>query len=141
MRRLSSHAEGMTLAVDRYVAGLLGLMLVTAGVGAVAGLAFALEDLEQSGEMFDGLGLYLGAAVLGLVAVPAAVAVVALRRLLAGHPTADRWALTAGVLGGLAAVPFGMFHRPLLAVLVVPVLLMVASTSSWSCARSRRASQ
>ncbi len=117
----------MSLAIDRFLAGLLALLLATAGAGALAGVGFALEDLAQSGEMFDGLGLYLGVAMLVLVAVPATVAVVALRRLLAGRATARRWALAAGVLGGLAAVPFGMFYRPLFAVLVVPVLLVLSS--------------
>jgi hypothetical protein len=117
----------MTRAVDRYLAGLLVLLLLAALAGAVPGLWMVGDDLRYSGEMFDGLGIALGLAALGVVAVPATVAVLALRRLWSGRPAAHRWALAAGVLGVLAVVPFGVFYHPLFALLVVPGLLAVAA--------------
>jgi hypothetical protein len=117
----------MTRAVDRYLAGLLVLLLLAAAAGAVPGLWLVGGDLQTSGEMFDGLGLALGLAALAVVAVPATAAVLALRRLWSGRPTAHPWALAAGVLGVLAVVPFGMFYHPLLALLVVPALLVVSA--------------
>lgn len=117
----------MTRAVDRYLAGLLVLLLIAALAGSWPGLSLVGQDLGESGEMFDGLGLALGLAALGVVAVPATLGTVALSRLLRGRPTAHRWAMAAGVVGFLAVIPFGVFFHPLFAFLVLPALLVVAA--------------
>ena len=51
------HPEGMTRAVDRYLAGLLVLLLLAALAGAVPGLR----------TVGDGLGIALGLAVAAIV--------------------------------------------------------------------------
>lgn len=117
----------MNRSVDRYLAGLLVLLLLTAAAGAVPGFSLLGQDLEQSGEWLDGLGVVFGLGILTVVAVPATVALVALLRLRDRRESAWRWALAAGVLGCLAVVPFGFFSQPLFVALVVPALLVAVA--------------
>ena len=117
----------MTQSAERLLTVLLVLPLVAAAAGAAPGLYMAWSDLETSGEFLDGLGAVVGLAIVGLVAVPAVVAVVALRAIGRRTASARRWAVAAGVLGMAAAVPFGFYYQPLLAVLVVPLLLVVVA--------------
>lgn len=117
----------MNRSVDRYLAGLLVLLLLTAAAGALPGVSLLGQDLGQSGEWLDGVGVLFGLGILAVVAVPAAVALVALLRLRDGRDGAGRWTLAAGVLGCLAVVPFGFFSRPLFVALVVPLLLVAVA--------------
>jgi hypothetical protein len=117
----------MTRSVDRFLVVLLVLLLVPAMAGAVLGLTLVAQDLETSGEWLDGVGLVFGLGILGLAAVPGALAVVAIRALRQNRPTGPRWAIAAGVLGCLAVLPFGFFQAGYLALLPLPVVLAVAA--------------
>lgn len=117
----------MNSSVDRYLTGLLVLLLLTAAAGAMPGFSLLGQDLGQSGEWLDGVGVVFGLGILAVVSVPAVVGLVALHRLWTGRETGTRWALAAGVLGCLAVVPFGVFSRPMFAAVVVPLLLVAVA--------------
>jgi hypothetical protein len=117
----------MTQSVDRLLTVLLVLLLLASAAAALPGLYLVGSDLQTSGEFLDGIGVVLGLGMVGLATVPAAAAVMAIRTLRRGRPSARRWVVGAGVLGACAVLPFGFFHQPLLAVLVLPVLLVVVA--------------
>lgn len=112
---------------DAILAALLVLTLLAGGVGALAGLYLVFDDLESQGEFLDGLGIVIGLAVVAMVGVPMTLAGKAIHGLRRGRPNAWKWAVAAGVFGLLSGVPFGMFQRPLFAVLAVPLLVAVVA--------------
>lgn len=114
----------MTQSVDRLLSGLLVLLLLLAAAGAVPGLYMAGTDLQTSGEFLDGLGTVLGLGIVGMVAVPAGAAVMAIRALHRGRSSSRAWAVVAGALGTLAVLPFGFVFPPLFAALVLPLLVV-----------------
>jgi hypothetical protein len=82
----------------------VSLFRVLAGVAAVvalgffvAGAWFVLDDLEQSGEMFDGLGAVIGAGLMLVASLAGVMAVLAIR-LVRRRPMVSR------VLGVLLAL-------------------------------------
>ena len=117
----------MTRSVGRLLTGLLVLLLLAAAAGAMLGLSMLGSDLQTSGEFLDGIGVVIGLVIFGLVAVPGAAAAMAIRSLRRDSPSARRWVVGAGVLGACAVLPFGFFHHPFFAVLVLPVLLVVVA--------------
>lgn len=114
-------------AVDRLLRGLLVVMLLACAAGAVPALIFIGSDAQASGEWLDGLGIAIGLAILAVVAVPAGLTGWALRGSLEGRSSAPAWALAAAGTGVLVGIGFGFAYRPLLAVLVVPLLLGVVA--------------
>jgi hypothetical protein len=112
---------------DLVLAVLLALTLVVGAAGALAGLYMIGQDLEMSGEFLDGIGIAIGLVVLAVVGVPMALAGMALHSLRRVRPSTWRWATAAGVTGVLSGIPFAMFYRPLLALLVLPLLVAVVA--------------
>jgi hypothetical protein len=117
----------MTQSVDRLLTGLLVLLLLAASAAALSGLYLLASDLQESGEWLDGIGVVFGLGIVGIAAVPAAAAGMALRSLREGRPSARRLAIGAGALGACAVLPFGAFYRPLLAAMVLPALLVTVA--------------
>lgn len=117
-------------ALERMLAVVLVATLVAASAGALTGLAFIGEDLEQQGEWLDGVGVLIGLAVLGVVVAPGAVAGKALHAVLRRGVRAWRWALAAGIVGVLVVVPFGVFWHPAFLVAVVPLLVIVVAVQA-----------
>lgn len=115
---------------DLVLAVLLVLTMLAGAVGLWAGLALISDDLESQGEFLDGLGLVIGLGVLALVGVPMTVAAKAVHAVRHGRVNAWKWATGAGLIGLLAGIPFGMFHQPLFAVLVLPLLVAVVAIES-----------
>jgi hypothetical protein len=116
----------MRVALFRALVGVVAL--VALGLFAT-GAWLVLDDLGQSGEMFDGLGAAIGAGVMIVAALAGVMAVVAMR-IARRRPTAAR---VIGVLLAVSALglvyPFGVdtdwgwWLAPLpLALLVVSVL-------------------
>ena len=108
---------------------LLGIVVVVALAGVVAGGWFVLADLAQRGEMFDGLVAVIGAMVFvgsvlaGVLAVVAAV--LAVRRPMLARVTGVLLALAAAALIYPLAVDtdWGVWLFPFpLALVVVAVL-------------------
>lgn len=112
---------------DVILAVLLVLTLLAGVVGLWAGLALIGDDLESQGEFLDGLGVVIGLGVLALVGVPMAVAAKAVHAVRHGRANAWKWATAAGLIGLVAGIPFGMFHQPLFAVMVLPLLVAVVA--------------
>jgi hypothetical protein len=112
---------------DRILAALLGLTLLAGAVGAAGGLYMIGQDLEMSGEFLDGLGIMIGLVILGIVGAPMALAAKALHALWHQRPNAWKWATAAGLVGLVSGIPFGMFHHPLFAALVLPLLVAVVA--------------
>lgn len=112
---------------DVILAVLLVLTLLAGVVGAWAGLSLVFDDLETQGEFLDGIGVVIGLGVLGIVGVPAALAIKAVQAIRRGRANAWKWALAAGLVGMAAGIPFGMFHQPLFAVMVLPLLVAVVA--------------
>jgi hypothetical protein len=115
------------MATDRLLRGLLVLTLLVCAAGAAPGLYFIGEDAQTRGEFLDGIGIAIGLGILALVAVPAALAGWALRASLLHRSNAPGRALAAGLAGLVLGAPFGIAYRPLLAVLIVPLLLSVVA--------------
>jgi hypothetical protein len=108
---------------------LLGIVVVVALVGVVTGGWFVAADLAERGEMFDGLGVLIGAMVLvgsvlaGVLA--AAAAVLAVRKPTLARVTGVLLALAAAALIYPLAVDtdWGVWLFPFpLALVVVAVL-------------------
>jgi hypothetical protein len=118
-----------TRQADMILTVLLLLTLLAGVVGAGAGLVSIGEDLERSGEFLDGLGVVIGLGILGIVAVPMALAAKAIHAVMHRRANAWKWATAAGVVGMAGVVPFGMFEHPLLAVLVLPLLVAVVAVA------------
>jgi hypothetical protein len=112
---------------DVILAALLVLTLLAGATGAAAGLYLIGQDLEMSGEFLDGIGIVFGLMVLAIVAVPMGLAAMAIRALRNQRPNAWKWATAAGVVGLVSGIPFGMFHQPLFAVMVLPLLVAVVA--------------
>jgi hypothetical protein len=124
---MGEHPMNEVRAIDRLLRGLLVVMLLACAAGAVPALIFIDSDLEASGEWLDGLGVAIGLAILAVLAVPAGLTGWALRASFEGWSSAPAWALAAAGTGVLVGIGFGFAYRPLLAVVVVPVLLGVVA--------------
>jgi hypothetical protein len=99
----------------RLAAAVVGL---TAAAVIVFGVSLAIDDLSTQGEMFDGLGTFIGLVICGLGAVLAGAAVLA--AWLAGrHPFAAAIVVcTFGVLAALAGWKFASLGEMVSAAMV-----------------------
>lgn len=134
-RRPRPHAGCMTQTLTVLWKGQLVTVVVLSAVGLVLSGLLVLSDLESRGEMFDGLGTFLGLLFAGVSLVPGVPALVALvlhrRRpvaavvlalvlgvvvavagLLLAGALGSLWALLCLVLGGsLAATSASLFRQ------------------------------
>ena len=110
----------MRVAVFRVLAGVAALVAVGF---FVTGAWFVLDDLEQRGEMFDGLGAVIGAGLMLVASLAGVMAVLAIR-LVRRRPMVSR---VLGVL--LALTGLGILYP----------LGVDSSSAWWLLVRSRSA--
>ena len=119
----------MTTATDRLLRGALVLGLIATLPGLYLGLYLVGQDLQQSGEFLDGVGLAYGLVVVAAVALPAALAGRALLLSARGGRSAPWWALAAALAGLVDALLAGWWNARLLPAALVPLFLAVVATA------------
>jgi hypothetical protein len=117
----------MTTATDRLLRGALVLGLLATLPGLYVGLYLVGQDLQDSGEFLDGVGVMFGLMTLAAVVLPAALAGRALLLSVRGARTAPRWALAAGLTGLVDALLAGWWNGQLLATALVPLFVAVVA--------------
>ncbi|QNN53258.1 hypothetical protein [Nocardioides mesophilus] len=123
-------SETSATSTHRTLVGLLVALLLLCAVGAVLGVLAIGSDLQQRGEFLDGLGVMIGLGLLGLVLLPASLALLTLRALRRGRPSTWLWATATGTVGGVCVLPFLLLSPLSFPLLVVPVALSL--TAFWA---------
>jgi hypothetical protein len=129
------------LDIARWIVRADAALVAVAGLVAIVfGLGFVVEDAAAQGEMFDGLGLFLGLVIVGVGLVPVAVAA-ACAWLVTRRPFAA--AVVLSVLGALVAALGALVIGALGLAVSAPMVLgglVVAATAFGAALVARPAS-
>jgi hypothetical protein len=128
----------MTTATNRLLRGALVLGLAATLPGFYLGLFLVGQDLQESGEFLDGVGVAYGLMVVAAMALPALLAGRALVLSLRNRTTAPRWAFAAALTGLVDALLAGWWDALLLATVLVPLFLAVVALARLHEQRARQ---